>query len=165
MKIVILLICVALAGCGAKSKEDIAKDLITEKLKTTLPDFNQYESLNFGTMGTASLTYEETDQYKNNLKSLNQCKDSVTLLEKLIKENSTPALTVNYQQLLKQLQDSTIARNERNKNAKQSYTPEKLFKLSHAYLLKAASGPDVKKEEYFFIDEGLKKVIKVQKAY
>jgi hypothetical protein len=165
MKIVMLLICVALAGCGAKSKEDIAKDLITEKLKTTLPDFNQYESLNFGTMGTASLTYEETDQYKNNLKALNQCKDSVTLLEKLIKENNSPALTVNYQQLLKQLQDSAIAKNERNKIAKQSYTPEKLFKLSHAYLLKAASGPDVKKEEYFFIDEGLKKVVKVQKVF
>jgi predicted small lipoprotein YifL len=29
MKIVLLLLCVALAGCGAKSKEDIDKDLIT----------------------------------------------------------------------------------------------------------------------------------------
>jgi hypothetical protein len=165
MKTILLLLCVALAGCGAKSKEDIAKELITEKLKATLPDFNQYESLNFGTMGTASLPYEETDQYKYNLKALNQCKDSVVLLQKLIKENATPSITATYQQILLQLQDSTVAKNERNKIAKQSYTPEKLFKLSHAYLLKAASGPDVKKEEYFFMDEALKKVIKVQKVY
>jgi hypothetical protein len=116
-------------------------------------------------MGTASLTYEETDQYKNNLKALNQCKDSVTMLQKLIQENATPSITATFKLLVNQLQDSAFAKNERNKIAKQSYIPEKLFKLSHAYLLKAASGPDVKKEEYFFIDEGLKKVIKVQKVY
>ena len=165
MKIILLLLCIALAGCGAKSKEDIAKDLITEKLKTTLPDFNQYESLNFGTMGTASLPYEETDKYKNNLKELNQYKDSVALLEKLIQENATPSNTTTYLLQIKHLQDSVIAKNEKNKITKQSYTPEKLFKLSHAYLIKAASGPDVKKEEFFFIDEGLKKVIKIQKVY
>jgi len=165
MKIILLLLCVAFAGCGAKTKEDIAKDLITEKLKTSLPDFNQYESLNFGTIGTASLPYEETDRYKNNLKELNQYKDSVALLQKLILENATPSNTTTYLIQIKELKDSVSSKNERNKIIKQSYTPEKLFKLSHAYLIKAASGPDVKKEEYFFIDEGLKKVIKVQKVY
>lgn len=165
MRLVLLFLCVALTSCGAKSKEDIAKDLITEKLKTTLPDFNQYESLNFGTLGTASLPYEETDQYKINLKALNQCKDSITLLQKLINENIVSANLPTYQQIVKQLQDSTLAKSERNKISKQSYVPEKLFKVSHAYLIKSASGPDVKKEEYFYIDEALQKVIKVQKLY
>ena len=165
MRLALLFLCVALAGCGNKSKEDIAKDLITAKLKATLPDFNQYESLNFGNMGTASLPYEETDQYKNNLIALNQSKDSVTLMQKLLQENTATSLTASYKQVIKQLQDSATAKNERNKIAKQSYTPEKLFKVSHAYLLKTSSGPDVKKEEYFFIDEGLTRVIKVQKLY
>lgn len=163
MKIVWILLCVVFfAGCGAKSNEDIAKELITEKLKATLPDFKNYESLNFGTLGTASLPYEETDQSKENLKVIQQWKDSVTQLEKMIPEKKTAD---TYQLKLNQLQDSIKAASEKNSGARQSYLPEKLFKLSHAYTLKDAAGQEKKTEEEFYIDKDLKKVVKVHKVY
>lgn len=166
MKIVLLLLCVAFAGCGAKSNEDIARDLITEKLKTTLPAFENYESVNFGTMGTAFLPYEETDQYKANSKALNDYKDSVAVLEKMIRENK-PASTEEgkYKERMLQLMDSSKAINERNNEAKQGYTPEKLFKMTHSYILKDKSGPEKKTEEEFYFDKDLKKVVKVNKVY
>jgi hypothetical protein len=36
MKKLLLLLSIALAGCGPKTNEDIAKDLITERLKSQL---------------------------------------------------------------------------------------------------------------------------------
>ena len=166
MKIVLLLLCVAFAGCGAKSNEDIAKDLIKEKLKTSLADFNMYESVNFGTLGTAFLPYEETEQNIANVKGINECKDSILVLEKLISENKTasPAIA-GYKIRLQQLQDSTTAKSERNNSAKQGYTPEKLFKLTHAYILKDKSGMEKKTEEEFYFDKDLKRVVKVHKVY
>lgn len=166
MKILLLLLCIAFAGCGPKTKEDIVKDLVTEKLKSSLPDFSRYESLNFGTMGTAFLPYEETDQYKANIKALNDLKDSIASLENLIKENKDAAATADtYKSRLQVLQDSATAKNERNKSAKQGYTPEILFEITHAYLLKDPNGPNKKTEDEFYIDKDLKKVVKVIKVY
>jgi len=156
----------AFAGCGAKSNEDIAKDLIREKLKTSLPDFNGYESVNFGTMGTAFLPYEETDLNLSNMKAINDCKDSIAVLEKLIGENknASPA-DASFRKKMQQFQDSVTAKSERNNTAKQGYTPEKLFKITHAYTLKDKSGIEKKTEEEFYLDKDLKKVVKVHKVY
>ena len=164
MKIVWLLLCVAFAGCGAKSNEDIAKDLIKEKLKTSLPDFNMYESVNFGTLGTAFLPYEETDQSMTNVKAINDCKDSIVVLEKLISENASPS-SASYKTRLQEFKDSTTAKSERNNTAKQGYTPEKLFKLTHGYILKDKSGVEKKTEEEFYFDKDLKRVVKVHRVY
>ena len=156
----------AFAGCGAKSNEDIAKDLIREKLKTSLPDFNAYESVNFGTMGTAFLPYEETDLNVANMKAINDCKDSIAVLEKMIGENknASPA-AAGFREKMQQFQDSITAKSERNNTAKQGYTPEKLFKITHAYTLKDKSGIEKKTEEEFYLDKDLKKVVKVHKVY
>ena len=164
MKIVLLFLCVALAGCGAKSNEDIAKDLIREKLKTTLPDFNNYESVNFGTMGTAYLAFEETDQAISNAKTLGIYKDSVALLEKTISESKTAAGD-NYKARVQQLQDSIKTISERNSAAKQTYIPEKIFKLTHAYTVKDNAGLEKKTEAAFYFDKDFKKVLKVNKIY
>ncbi|MEO5891579.1 MAG: hypothetical protein ABIQ31_15110 [Ferruginibacter sp.] len=166
MKILLLLLCVAFAGCGAKSNEEIAKDLVEEKLKTTLPDFNNnYESVNYGTLGTAFLPYEETEQYKKNSMTISDWNDSVIALEKIIKENKTAAGSEEYKKRLQQLQDSTKAKSERNSSEKQSYTPEKLFKITHAYNVKDKQGIEKKTEDEFYFDKDLKKVLKVKKIY
>ncbi|MBC7886866.1 MAG: hypothetical protein H7Z13_03195 [Ferruginibacter sp.] len=166
MKIIYLLLCIAFTGCGPKSNEDIAKELIKEKLKTSLPDFNNYESANFGRMGKAFLPYEETGQYITNLKALNNCKDSITLLEKMIKENKNGSTGgVSNNERLQQLLDSTRALNDRNNSARQSYTPEQLFKMSHAYTVKDKAGLEIKTEDEFYFDKDLTKVLKVHKVY
>lgn len=166
MKIVLLALCIAFAGCGAKSNEDIAKDLVNEKLKTTLPDFSKYESLNFGALGKAFLPFEETSQYISNKKALTAYKDSMAVLEKMIKEKkTTPPAGATYQERLQQLQDSINALNERNHTARQTYTPEQLFKITHAYIIKDDAGPDKKTEQEFYFDKDLKKVLKFHKVY
>lgn len=165
MKIIWFLLGIALTGCGPKSNEDQAKDLITEKLKTSLPDFNNYESVNFSALGTAFLPYEETSQYITNSKDLINFKDSIAVVENLIKENKTPSTGDNYKQKLQQLQDSIMAKNERYNSYKQGYTPEKLFKMSHAYLIKNNSGLEKKTEVEFYFDKELKRVVKVHKVY
>ena len=68
MKKIVILVCIIFAQCNSKSNEDRAKELIKEKLRTELPDFNSYESISFGTLGNALLPYEETDKYLNNKK-------------------------------------------------------------------------------------------------
>jgi hypothetical protein len=158
-----LLLCAALAGCGGKTEEDIAKELITEKLKASLPDFGAYSSLNFGAMGTAFLPYEETSQYAANIKSLNSCRDSIAVLEKII-TGSKAAASAN-RLSLQQLTDRVNAKLESNKEAKQAYVPEKLFKLTHAYTLQEKDGQEKKTEDAFFIDKDLKRVVKVVKVY
>ena len=140
-------------------------DVITENLKTTLPDFNKYTSLNFGPLGSASLPYEETSQYLNYKKTLIVYRDSMLLLQKMISADSTAPAVKGYRQTLQQLQDSTTAKNEWNKTTRQGYTPEKLFKITHAYTLKDQDGNDKKTESAFFIDKDLTKVVKVEKNY
>ena len=166
MKIILLVICIVFAGCGGKTNEDIAKDLVKEKLKTTLPDYNNYESVNFGALGMAFLPYEETDQYIVNSRALKDYKDSITVLEKLVKENKVVSTDVNdYKKRLQQLMDSSGALNARNNEGKQAYTPEKLFKISHAYKIKDKSGLEKKTEDEFYFDKDLKRVVKVHKVY
>jgi len=162
MKIVWLLLCIVFAGCGPKSNEEIAKDLITEKLKTTLPDFKDYESVNFGALGSASLPYEETEQYVANSKAIKACNDS---LEIMLKEYKAASAANTYSSRLQELKDSVQAKSERNATAKQSYTPEKLFKMSHSYTVKDKAGLDKKTEEEFYFDKEMKKVLKVRKVY
>jgi len=139
----------------------MAKDLITEKLKTSLPDFSKYESLNFGTLGLAALPYEETEQSKSAVKSLNVYKDSIAGLERLIKEDKTAVGGVYHERIL-QLQDSIKIIRERNSEAKQAYTPEKLYRMTHAYTLKDGAGEAKKKEDEFYIDKDFKKIVKMR---
>ena len=159
MKIIMLLLVVVLAGCGANSNEEIAKDLVAQKLKDSLRDFNSYKPVSFGNLGTASLLYEESDTYLANMKALKPVKDSIVILELLVKTNSSAA----YTQRLQQLNDSATALTTANKTQKQAYTPEKLFKLNHTYTLQDKAGPEVKSEAAFFMDKDLKKVVKVVK--
>ena len=161
MKILLLVICVAFAGCGAKSNEEIAKDLITEKLKTSLPDFNKYESLNFGTLGLAALPYEETELCKSSVKKLNGYRDSLAGLEKIIKADKAAVGGV-YNEQIRQLQDSIKIVSERNSEAKQAYTPEKLYRMTHAYTLKNGAGEGKRTEDEFYIDKDFKKVVKMR---
>ncbi|MEO7769142.1 MAG: hypothetical protein ABIS01_17050 [Ferruginibacter sp.] len=166
MKIVLFLLCIAFAGCGAKTNDEIAKDLIKEKLKTSLPDFKDYEPVNFSALGTAFLPYEETSQYIASSKSLKEYRDSVTMLEKIIGENKSSSAIVNsYKKTLEQLQDSINAKNDRKNRDKQGYTPEKLFKMSHAYTIKDKAGLDKKTEDEFYFDKDLKTVVKVNKQH
>ncbi|MCW3089482.1 MAG: hypothetical protein JWP81_551 [Ferruginibacter sp.] len=166
MKIVLLLLCIAFAGCGPKSNEEIAKDLITEKLKTTLPDFKEYDAVNFGPLGTAFIPYEETEQYINNSKALNAYKDSADSLEKIIKGGkNTPAEGQENKRRLQQLQDSVKIKSDRNNTEKQGYVPGKLFKMSHAYTVKDKAGLDKKTEDEFYFDKDLTRVVKVNKVY
>ncbi len=160
-----LLLCIVFTACGPKSNKEKAMDAVREHLKTTLPDFDKYAALNFGELGTASLPYEETSQYVAHKKSINECRDSILLLQKMISADSTSAPAAAYKVRLQQLQDSSIAKNERNKIARQGYTPEKLFKLTHAYTLKDQDGNDKKTEAEFFIDEDLTRVVKMNKLY
>ena len=159
-----LILCVAFAACGPKSNKEKAIDAVTENLKTTLPDFDKYTSLNFGELGTASLPYEETSQYLDYKKSIAEYRDSILLLQKKITADSSSAAAA-YKVKLQQLQDSSTAKNESNKIARQGYTPEKLFKLTHAYTLKDENGNDKKTEAEFFIDKDLTRVVKMNKLY
>jgi len=165
MKRIMVLLCVILVGCGPKSNESKVKDLITAYLKTSLPDIEAYKSLNFGTLGTATLTYEETDQFKTNIKVLQNWKDSTTLVEKSITENKGLLPSAEIKAKFQKLQDSTSSKIESNKLAKQGYTPEKLYKLTHAYTLRDKNDNDIKHEDAFFIDEALTKVVKVKKIF
>ena len=159
MKIIMLLLVVALAGCGAKSNEEIAKDLVAQKLKDSLPDFNSYKPVSFGNLGTASLLYEESAAYLAGMKVLKPVKDSIVILETLVKTNSSEA----YTQRLQQLNDSATALTTANRSVRQAYTPEKLFKINHTYTMQDKAGPEVKSVAAFFMDKDLKKVVKVVK--
>src|SRR3954453_21923132 len=123
MKKLLLLLSIAIAGCGPKPNEDIAKDLISERLKTSLPDFNSYEGVNYGTMGKAFLPYEETEKYVNNTKALSVFKDSVTTLKQLIAAKNGSG----YKQRMEQLLDSINVKTELINSDKRNYVPEQLF--------------------------------------
>lgn len=167
MKKLLLLLSIAIAGCGPKTNEDIAKDLIAERLKTNLPDFNNYEGVNYGTMGKAFLPYEESDQYVNNTKALNTFKDSVTILKQLIaSKNGSSKVTGNgYKERMEQLLDSVKVKSEIISADKRTYVPEQLFKLTHAYKVKEKSGIEKTTEEAFYFDKNFKKIVKVEKIY
>ncbi|MEO6231431.1 MAG: hypothetical protein ABJB11_07610 [Ferruginibacter sp.] len=164
MKVVsiLLLLCVVFVGCGPKSNEEIARDLITAKMKATLADFSAYEPLNYGQLGSASLPYEETETYKTNSAKLKEYRDSVAMLEQMVAENKAVAES---KEKLTVLQDSISAVGSRNSETKQSYVPTKLFKMSHAYNLKDKLGVDKKTEDEFYFNEALTEVVKSKNVY
>jgi len=157
-----LLLCVAFTACGPKSNKEKAMEVVIANLKTSLPESAHYNPLNFGALGTASLPYEETSQYLDHKKLMNQYSDSILLLQKMITADATAA---GYKERLQQLQDSSAAKSERNKIAKQSYIPEKLFKLTHAYTVDDKDDIEHKTESEFFIDKELTRVVKMHKVY
>jgi len=159
------LLCAVFVGCGPKSNEEKAHDLVIENLKITLPDFSSYTSLNFGALGTAFLPYEETSQYLAYKKAVAGYSDSILVLQKMIQADSTAAIAKTYKERIQMLQDSSTAQSEINKTARQGYTPEKLFKLTHAYNLSFKDGTEKKTEAEFFLDKDLTKVVKVHKLY
>ena len=167
MKNLLLLLCiVAVAGC-AKTNEDIAKDLIQEKLKATLPDFENYEPVNHGRIGKAFLPFEESDQYVNNKKEIKILSDSIAVLQQLIsdkKPGTTGETELDYTKRMQQLQNSITAKNDAINSAKQAYTPESLYRLTHTYKVKDKSGVEKTTEEAFYFDEALTKVVKVVKV-
>lgn len=168
MKKIFLFLIIAIAGCGAKTTDDKAKELITAYLKTSLPNFNSYESLNFGTMELAFLPYEETATYVSNLKAIQALKDSADILQQLI-QAKTAGSTDSFKELYKirrqQLLDSAISKNDFIHAGKRIYVPEQLPKISHAYIIKDKSGEEKKTEEAYYFDKDFKKIIKVKKIY
>jgi hypothetical protein len=168
MKRILLIACIAFAGCGAKTNEDIARELITESLKAKLPDFKDYESVNFGTMGKAFLPFEETELFVTNTKAIKTYEDSVAVLQQLINDNKTAAANTSlatYKEVVQQLQDSIKAKNELIAVTKRSYTPEELFKITHGYTLKDKTGKPVPVEEAYYFDKDFKRIVKVKKVF
>ncbi len=164
MKKLLLFISIAIAGCGAKSNEEIAKDLIEAKMKTTLPDYSKYTSLNHGALGKASLPYAETEQYLINSTSLKRFNDSVSALQQQVNENKGAGGTA-FADRMKQFQDSVAAVGERISTAKMNYTPEQLFTMTHAYKLKDDAGQEKTTEHTFYFDKDFTKVVKMKKVY
>lgn len=159
MRIAVLFICIAFAGCGAKSNEEKGKDLIVASLKSSLPDFNSYESISYSNLGTASLSYEETDQYIATAKKLRDYEDSVAMVEKIMKEDKAVG-EATYKDKLQSLQDSIQAISRRKSEARQAYSPEKLFKLRHAYKFKNKAGVETNSEDEFYFDKDVTKIVK-----
>ncbi len=161
-KLLLVLIVAGLAGC-AKTNEDIAKDLIHERLKTTLPDFDKYESVNHGKLGKAFLPFEETDTYVATEKSIKAQTDSITMIEARLA--GTPAVSPDsatwYKQTLAQLQSSRQALREGIGSGKMAYVPQQLFKLTHTYKIKEASGIEKSSEDAYYFDTAVTRIIKV----
>lgn len=160
--------CIAFAGCGAKTNEDIAKELITESLKAKLPDFKDYESVNFGTMGKAFLPFEESGLFVTNTQTIKSYEDSVVILQQSIddsKNAATPNTVTTVKENILRLQDSIKAKNEIIAVSKRSYTPEELFKITHGYTIKDKTGKPVPVEEAYYFDKDFKGIVKVKKVY
>ena len=168
MKKILLFLSIAVAGCGPKTTDDKAKELITQHLKSSLPDFNNYESLNFGTMELTFLPYEETDAYVSNLKAIKALKDSADILQQLLQANTSGAAGGGadlYKIRRQQLLDSATAKNDFIHAGKRIYVPEQLPKITHAYKVKDKSGDKKTTEEAYYFDKDFKKIIKVKKIY
>ncbi len=156
----------AMAGC-AETNEDRAKDLISERLKTTLPDYENYESVNHGKLGKAFLPYEETPQYVANVAAINSMQDSIKVLEMMIgnKTGSTSNDSLNfYKQRMQALAGSTQALRVSINQVKMSYVPQQLYKLTHSYKMKAKSGIETVTEDAYYFDKDVTKIIKVTKV-
>ena len=168
MKKLLLFLAIALAGCGAKTTDDKAKELITQYLKNSLPDFNNYESLNFGTMELAFLPYEETDTYVSNLKAIKVLKDSADILQQLLQANDAGlagGANEQYKLRRQQLLDSASAKNNFIHAGKRVYVPEQLPKITHAYKVKDKSGDEKTTEDAYYFNKDFKKIVKVKKNY
>ncbi len=168
MKKILLIVCIAFAGCGAKTNEDRAKELITQSLKAKLPDFKDYESVNFGTMGKAFLPFEETRLFVSNTQAIKNYTDSLAILQQSIDDTKNPGApnTVTVvKEAIQRLQDSIKVKKENIAVSKSSYTPEELFKITHGYTLKDKNGKPVPVEEAYYFDKDFKGVVKMKKVY
>ena len=161
-----LLFClIAIAGC-AKTNEDIAKDLIQQRLKETLPDYGTYEPVNYTHLGKAFLSYEETDQYMSNKKSLQAITDSLAIKEQSLVRSKSAGNGDSaqvYQKQVQELTDSIKAKKERMSAGKQGYQPLELFKITHNYKTKTL-GVEQTAEETFYFDKDFTKIVKVVKV-
>lgn len=158
-KMLFVLACIVLAQCSSPSHEDMAKALIKERLRTTLPDFASYESIDYGTMGKAFLAFEETGSYKQSQAALKLLKDSA---EKLQQKN-TAINTTSVSLQIQQLQDSVKQKSHAIDSAKRTYDPQKLFKMAHGYKAKDSSGKiNIYHTEYYF-DLDFKGIVKENK--
>lgn len=161
-KLLLVLVIASLAGC-AKTNEDIAKELIHERLKTTLPDFDKYESVNHGKLGKAFLPYEETDGYVAHHKTIKAQGDSIALYQARLA--STPPVSSDsaawYKQQVTQLESNSQALRDSVNNGKMAYVPQQLFKLTHSYKIKNASGTEEVTEDAYYFDTAVTRIIKV----
>ena len=158
-KILAIISVILFAGC-AKTNEDLAKALITENLKTSLPNSNSYQSVSFGTLGTAFLPYQETEIYINGTKKIKYFNDSIDVMQQQIVSNTIASTNSNYKAKVQQLLDSTKANEAIIMNGKQGYTPEKLFKIAHTYKTKNAGGVETVNHEEFYLDKDVKHIVK-----
>ncbi len=168
MKNILLIVCIAFAGCGAKTNEDIAKELITVRLKAKLPDFNDYESVNFGTMGKAFLPFEESELFVTSKKMIKNYEDSLVILQQSVNDTKDAPTSDNAKtvtETILRLQDSIKAKNEIIAVNKRTYTPEELYKITHGYTLKDKTGRPVPVEEAYYFDKDFKGIVKVKKVY
>lgn len=156
MKRILLFLFIAVAGCGGKSNEEIAQELITKRIKDSLPPDFKYEALNYGTMGKAFLNYEETSQYARNTSSVQLMKDSLEMLKQAVPAGNEQTARLSH---------NIEAINDSIQSGKRAYVPEQIFKMSHAYKITDASGVTKTKEDAYYIDAQFTRIIKVQKVY
>ena len=163
-KLLMMLLVVAVAGC-AKTNTDIAKDLIQERLKATLPDYDKYESVNHGELGKAFLPYEETDLYVSNTKAIKAQGDSIAIYQARLA--STPPITSDssawYKQQVTQLENSIQALRDSLGSGKMAYVPQQLFKLTHSYKIKSDAAKETITEDAYYFDTAVTRIVKVRR--
>lgn len=154
-------LCFVFTGC-AKTNDDLAKDLIMEKLSTQLPDVNSYESISFSSIGSSFLSFEETERYINNARVIMAFKDSAYVLQQITqgKSYSSGDSGLLVKQRIQQLLDSARIYDSLIRPEKRAYTPEKLFKITHSYKAKDISGIDNNYKREYYFDKDFKKIIK-----
>jgi hypothetical protein len=149
-----------LASCS-KSKEDIAKSLIKENLKTTLNDFNSYEPVEFGKLDTS---FSKLDLFNEEmeLKKLNDKVDEIALnkydLDRTIKDIQADKESL----ILIQKANDSISKLIENK--KKNFKPQLAgFKMKHTLRAKNALGATILQTYTFYFSEDLTKVYNVEK--
>ena len=163
-KLLMMLLVVAAAGC-AKTNTDIAKDLIQERLKATLPDYDKYESVNHGELGKAFLPYEETDLYVSNTKAIKAKDDSIAIYQGRLA--STPPISGDssawYKQQVTQLEKNIQALRDSIGSGKMAYVPQQLFKLTHSYKIKSDDAKETITEDAYYFDTAVTRIVKVRR--
>jgi hypothetical protein len=144
-------------GMRGKSHEEIAQELITKRIKDSLPPDFKYESAqlwNYG-QGIPKLRRIRASTLVI-LSSLQQMKDSLEMLKQAVPAGNeqTARLTHNIEAI-----------NDSIQSGKGYHVPEQIFKMSHAYKITDASGVTKTKEDAYYIDAQFTRIIKVQKVY
>ena len=163
-KLLLMLLIVTVAGC-AKTNTDIAKDLIQERLKATLPDYDKYEPVNHGVLGKAFLPYEETDLYVSRTKAVKAQGDSIAMYQARLA--STPPITSDssawYKQQVAQLEKNIQALRDSISGGKMAYVPQQLFKLTHSYKIKSDDAIETITEDAYYFDTAVTRIVKVRR--